>query len=466
MTWLIFRKELAYHITTPRVLIFFIISTSLFIINGLTFVGNYKYDLETYSEVQARNWTGRHTAGTAVIAEPGRLEFCVEGGAHIRPRTLFINLDDTIQSARRSQYENFKLPDVRRIDWSFIIQTVYALFCVVLTFDAISGERARGTLRLMMANSVSRAQILLGKYLAVLAIVLVVLLIGWLLSLAVMNLLSVTVPAKRDIAPLMLFMVLSVLYISLFISISLLASSLARTSSTALLSLLFIVIVLVFVVPNMAGIVAGKLVDAPGDYETRARSDAFGKEYLEAARELRERVTKGTLTDRDEIAKEDRRLYMWMIEERNKMNREYERGLMRKQAMAETLILISPSGAFQASGESLVNTGGIFHKRLRKAAEIYKAIYLNYVRSKVGEIIPSWMPPSTYRLPDGTVFNIPEVQPKRYDGDMSDFPAFASPGPPIHERLGSSLFSIALLLLWNVVFFMGAHIVFIRRDIR
>jgi len=233
MTGFIFRKELAYHITTPRVLIFFIISTSLFIINGLTFVGNYKYDLETYSEVQANNWTGRNTAGAGVITEPGRLEFCVQGGAHIRPRTLFINLDDTIRSAMRSQYENFKLPDVRRIDWSFIIQTVYALFCVVLTFDAISGERARGTLRLMMANSVSRAQILLGKYLAVLVIVLVVLLIGCLLSLAVMNLLSVTVPKSADITPLLLFALLSVFYISLFISMSLLASSLAKTSSTA-----------------------------------------------------------------------------------------------------------------------------------------------------------------------------------------------------------------------------------------
>lgn len=465
MVWTIVRKELIYHITTARVLIFFIISTSLFIINGITLVGSHKSSLEIYNTWQAGNWASRNTIGTSVIKKPNPLELCVEDNSHIRPQMLSINLDGTVQSSRRSQYENFKLPKVRRIDWSFIIQTVYALFCVVLTFDAISGERVTGTLRLMMSNSLSRAQVLLGKYLAVLIITFITLLTGGLLSLAIVNLLSVRIPTKADFVPLMLFILLSMLYISLFISMSLLASSLVRTSATALLSLLFIVILLVFIVPNMTGIISGKLVNALSDYESRARSDAIGEEYIKSSNDLHKRIQSGELKDKDEIIKTDRGNYLRMAETRKKVIREYENGLMKRQTMAETLALISPSAFFQASGESLANTGSIFQKRFQKAAERYKEIYLDYVKSKVGEIIQTIQPPVNIRLPDGTIISVPEVRPKSYEGDKSDFPLFEYPDPPIQERLRDGLFGIALLMLWSVICFLGAHVIFIKRSI-
>ena len=134
--------------------------------------------------------------------------------------------------------------------------------------------------------------------------------------------------------------------------------------------------------------------------------------------------------------------------------------------MAETLALISPSAAFQASGESIVNSGAIYQKRLRESAERYQGIYMDYARSKVGEIIPRWRPPRNYRLPDKTVISFPAVELKRYDGNMSDFPVFDQPHPSIQERLQNALFSIFLLVLWNVVCFLGAHVIFVQRDIR
>ena len=115
----------------------FIISTGLFIVNGITFVRSYKSDLEIYSTRQAKLWSDRNTTGAYVLKQPNPLEFCVEGNAHIRPQALSIKLDGTISSGWRSEYENFKLPKVRRIDWSFIIQTIYALFCRHSPIDGI-----------------------------------------------------------------------------------------------------------------------------------------------------------------------------------------------------------------------------------------------------------------------------------------------------------------------------------------
>ena len=47
-------------------------------------------------------------------------------------------------------------PNISQVDWAFIIGYVLSLIALLFTFDAISGERERGTLRLMLANSIPR----------------------------------------------------------------------------------------------------------------------------------------------------------------------------------------------------------------------------------------------------------------------------------------------------------------------
>ena len=94
--------------------------------------------------------------------------------------------------------------------------------------DAISGERERDTLRLVASNAVSRVQILLGKYLATIIVTTAVLLAGSLVSLIIIRMLSAKILTSDSLAPLALFMLLSAFYVSLFINISLLVSSLAK----------------------------------------------------------------------------------------------------------------------------------------------------------------------------------------------------------------------------------------------
>ena len=49
-----------------------------------------------------------------------------------------------------------------------MIGYVLSLIAILFTFDSISGERERGTLRLMLANSIPRHTVLLGKFLGAL----------------------------------------------------------------------------------------------------------------------------------------------------------------------------------------------------------------------------------------------------------------------------------------------------------
>ena len=51
----------------------------------------------------------------------------------------------------------------RFLDLEFLFQVVLTLFVVVFAFDAVSGEKERGTLRLALAGAVPRLTLVLGK---------------------------------------------------------------------------------------------------------------------------------------------------------------------------------------------------------------------------------------------------------------------------------------------------------------
>ena len=57
-------------------------------------------------------------------------------------------------------------------------------------------------------------------------------------------------------------------------------------------------------------------------------------------------------------------------------------------------------------------------------------------------------------------------QAEDYRGDMSDFPHFNEPAWSIIDSLRVSLINLAILLLWNILFFMAAHYIFVKRSLR
>ena len=71
-----------------------------------------------------------------------------------------------------------------KIDWVFI-GVFMSFFVILFTFDAVAGERARGTLSLMMSNPISRGQVLFAKYLGTFFTLIIPLLIGVLMNLLI-----------------------------------------------------------------------------------------------------------------------------------------------------------------------------------------------------------------------------------------------------------------------------------------
>ena len=137
------------------------------------------------------------------------------------------------------------------IDIVFIFQGVLSLLALVFAYDALAGERERGTLRLVLTHSVSRGQILFAKYISAMTCLLTPLLMCFLLVLIMLTTSSSIFLSTDDFLRIGGVIFTSFIYLSLFYLIGMLISVATRRTSTALMISMFVWGFLVLVYPNM-----------------------------------------------------------------------------------------------------------------------------------------------------------------------------------------------------------------------
>ncbi len=142
----------------------------------------------------------------------------------------------------------------------FFISFFGPLIGIILGFDAISGERSRGTISLLTAQPIYRDAIINGKFWAGIVTVaitlasIIVIMAG--LSMYTLGI----IPNVKEIARIGVFFVASVIYIGFWLSLGILFStSTKRSSNSALISIL-IWIFITFFIYMIAGVVADQIV--------------------------------------------------------------------------------------------------------------------------------------------------------------------------------------------------------------
>ena len=98
-----------------------------------------------------------------IFLPPQPLEVLVSGVSNDIGRTIEMSGRGEL-SANNSRFNDDPIFAVFRfLDLDFIFQIVLSLFAILFAFDAINGEKERGTLRLAFANAVPRDKYVLGK---------------------------------------------------------------------------------------------------------------------------------------------------------------------------------------------------------------------------------------------------------------------------------------------------------------
>ncbi len=141
----------------------------------------------------------------------------------------------------------------------FFISFFGPLIGIILGFDAISGERSRGTISLLTAQPIYRDAIINGKFWAGIATVaitlasIIVIMAG--LSMYTLGI----IPNAKEIARIGVFFVASVIYIGFWLSLGILFSTSTKRSSNSALISIMIWIFITFFIYMIAGVVADQI---------------------------------------------------------------------------------------------------------------------------------------------------------------------------------------------------------------
>ena len=251
------RRELLDNLMTFRFAAAVFIMLLLVVVNTAVLIQDYEQRLESYSAAVKKHNAETHAAKTYtstflfVDRAPNPLSIFNVGLDKRLGNAISINhgFVPTLWDSYMHGTDNPFIAFFSSIDIVFIFEVVLSLIGLIFAYDAIAGERERGTLRLVLAQPVRRGHILVAKYISAMLCLLVPLILSLLLALL---LLIRSIPlSSADFLRIGGIVFPSFAYLSLFYLIGLLISVVTRRTGTALMLAMFVWGFLILVYPNL-----------------------------------------------------------------------------------------------------------------------------------------------------------------------------------------------------------------------
>ncbi|MEM1569717.1 MAG: ABC transporter permease subunit [Candidatus Bathyarchaeia archaeon] len=127
---------------------------------------------------------------------------------------------------------------------------------LALGFDAISGEKEKGTLKIVLAQPVYRDIVINGKFLAALLAASLAILIASIVNIGGVAFILGVTPTGEEVARLVLFMAFSILFAMTYYSIAVLLSTISKRTAQSMIIGVVLWAIFTFVIPIIASLVA------------------------------------------------------------------------------------------------------------------------------------------------------------------------------------------------------------------
>lgn len=357
---------------------------------------------------------------------------------------------------------------------------ILSLFALLLSYNAISGEKESGTLRLMLANPVRRSSVILGKMIGGL-VPLLLLYLGPLL-LALLGLITFTDLrfSGEEWLRIAAIVAIGCLYLALFHGIGLAASALTRRSFVSFLICLIVWMLSIAILPRIALQAAAQISPSQPMTEyarqRRAVSDQEMKERMSALA----RFWSQTRVTPDKMREKNQEFRDWWDREQaprfKKMRLEIARAFrLRRDALTATGIAvsrISPSAVYSFASHPFTGTGPHMLRQYEEQLRRYHEALTTYALAKSAEYDNREQPRQEphYRFeagPDGNArVVITGPEPEQPKLDVSDMPKFSITEPPLSAHINDALPDLALLIGETIAVFALAFVAFLRYDAR
>ena len=253
------RRELLDNLMTFRFVVVFIIMLLLVVVNTSVLIKDYDRRLASYNSAVKSNHDrlleGRtYSSGSFAVVRPPNLLSIFNAGLDKRlSNEIFISYGfvPTLWDGQVHGSTNPLLNLFSSIDIVFIFEVVLSLMSLIFAYDALAGERERGTLRLVLTHPVSRGKILFAKYMSAMLCLLVPLLMSFLLVVILLMTSPIVSLKVDDFLRIGGIVLSSIAYLSAFYLIGMLISVITRRTSTALMLAMFVWAFWVLVYPNV-----------------------------------------------------------------------------------------------------------------------------------------------------------------------------------------------------------------------
>jgi len=421
LVWAIARKELLDHLLSVKFHVCVVAMAVLLGLSGFVMYRDYQLRMQNFSVMRERAKPRPAESGFMVVVEPRLLSVFAKGLDEVMDRGYTVTASYGIvahdrQTSAVSLFALFAPPDLL-----YIVKALLSLIALLFAYDMVSGEKENGTLRLVLSSAVSRGQLAAGKLLGGLAAVILPFLALFLAVLLMLVTRPTLALGSDELARLALMLLAMLLYITLFFSLGVLVSALARSSSSALIILLFLWATVVFAIPSVGNLIAEQIAPPPSaETQELLRRQAFVKNRFLAIQQNRSRA--GSFEG---------------------FNQEYDRLVEDHRARLEAMMdssrsicRISPAATLTYIFTDLASTGLAEQRRLTRALMNYKSQNMKALTEINMRYVPAY---SAFEFPPmrlGEVFR---------QGVLTDF---------------------AILALTSAALFTGAVVAFLRVDPR
>jgi ABC-type transport system involved in multi-copper enzyme maturation permease subunit len=367
------------------------------------------------------------------------------------------------------------------LDFRFTVSVVLSLLALIFTFNAVTGEKESGTLRLIMSNPVHRWKVLAGKLVGRYILFVIPFTIALLTGLILIFLSDSSIMMKTEYLPNIIAIIfISYLFIFTIFSLGIMLSALTHHSMMTVMAGLFVWIFLVFGIPKISPMVSQILypVRSPQIVNTEKQlvmrnienelkerrsllfETTMGTFGIEDWQEIyRKFHDKGPRVNHDAFRDYDSKAATLEKEYRERIavayasiDRKYINELNHQSAVAQYLARLSPISCYSFLVSDLSGTGLEALISFRTAAhrfqnqldkELYGKKIVNVYGRHDGPHITSINNP---RIP------VPELTQFRYT--------------KAGKVIQTDRVDFLLLALYAVLFFAGAFVSFLRYDVR
>jgi ABC-type transport system involved in multi-copper enzyme maturation permease subunit len=410
----IIRKEMLSNLLSYKFSIIIILSTMLILVSIFVMYRDYCLAMDNYEILQ------KESEGAIAVIRPTPLSIFAKGLDENLCRSYGSYRSGQIGVGSKQQSVNNLFKLFTTPDLLYVVKVILSLCAMLFAFDMVSGEKEIGTLRQTISNTVKRPILIISKWAGGFTSFILPFFIAVLSGTIFLTLSPMVDMNQANSLKLGLFLLSSVFYLAVFFSLGILISCLTHRSSTSLVISLFAWAILVFLIPNLGNILARQLVRIPT------------VQQLELKRTQSWVITrsKQVRADRSEHEEMDRRLRI----ENDQLTEDYRNRFNNLVKVSQNITRISPAAAFTFLATDITGTGMSEERRLKRAVVEYM------------DFIEDW---------------------DWGDNETNKPPAFIYQRGSIKEVLGpGALSNCLILILFNILFFTGAHVAFLRYDVR